>query len=77
MSILDRTRQTGIMDCGWLLQTAETRERGANQILDALERRDGLGQMRTGAAEMPPGFLERFAEEFETESLPGIITTLG
>jgi len=60
-----------------ILQTAESQERGANQILDALEQRDGLGQMSSSSTEMPSGFLERFAEEYEKESLSDVVATLG
>ncbi len=59
------------------LQDPSSQERGARQILDALEQRDGLGQMRSSSTAMPSGFLERFAEEYEQESLPGIVATLG
>jgi len=62
---------------GWPVQEVTSQKRGANKILDALEQREGVGQMRSGSAEMPPGFLERFAEEYEKESLPEIVATLG
>lgn len=55
------------------IQAAEDKQRGCCQILDAL---DSKNSMAAKASAMPAGFLERFAEQFEDESLPEIISEI-
>ena len=58
------------------VQTPEARARGAKQLLDAMDRSKGLGPMTSSSA-MPPGFLERFAAQYEEEGLAEIVAVLG
>ena len=58
------------------VQTPEARARGAKQLLDAMDRNKGLGPMTSSSA-MPPGFLERFAAQYEEEGLAEIMAVLG
>ncbi len=57
-----------------MLQPQEAQQRGALQLLDALEARS---QPSGTAAPMPPEFLEEFAARFEEEGLPDIVTAIG
>lgn len=58
------------------LQTPEEESLGCRQILAAMDCKAGVSSAAE-AAPMPAGFLESFAEQFEQESLPEIVSTLG
>ena len=44
--------------------------------MSALNSGNGIGQINSTAVAMPPGFLERFAEQFEEDTLPQIVSEL-
>lgn len=61
--------------CTGFEQPAAAQQRGALQLLDSLDRREGAGPPTATA--MPSGFLEDFAQRFEQEGLETVIEPIG
>ncbi len=57
------------------VQPEVAQQRGALQLLDSLDRREGAGP--ANATPMPVGFLEDFAQRFEQEGLEMVVEPIG
>ena len=63
------------------VQPDEAARRGALQLLDAMDAREGApprpGPASADVAQLPSGFLEDFAVRFEAEGLEAVIEPIG
>lgn len=64
--------------CMWgCVQPEVAQQRGALQLLDSLDSREGAGPSNANATPMPVGFLEDFAQRFEQEGLEVVVEPIG